>query len=88
MAKFTNKSIFTNLIRTMDFPQYTQEQFENRYNAWKIKGVMIQEAFPELSDNGREFIMTGATGDEWDHYMSPMEERDDVSRDRLNDWYE
>lgn len=52
----------------MQFPQYEQDEFEKRLIAWK-KGMLIQEAFPELSNNAREFILTGATQEEWDEYF-------------------
>lgn len=42
------------------------ERFIYAYNAWKIKGVMIQNAFPTLNASEREFIMTGTTDEEWD----------------------
>ena len=53
----------------MSFPQYEQDEFEQRMLAWKNKGLLIQEAFPEISENAREFILTGVTADEWDEYM-------------------
>lgn len=68
-ATLTKKSAFTGKTRTMSFPQYEQDEFEQRMLAWKNKGLLIQEAFPELSDNAREFILTGATDDEWDEYF-------------------
>ena len=67
-ATLTKKSAFSNKTRTMSFPQYEQDEFEQRMLAWK-KGMLIQDAFPELSDNAKEFILTGATADEWDEYM-------------------
>jgi len=54
----------------MEFPQYTPEEFEKRMIAWKSGNLLIQEAFKELSNNAREFIMTGATADEWDNELS------------------
>lgn len=46
-------------IRDLDI---TKEQF----NEW-MSGVSIQNAFPNLSPDDREFLMTGATKDEWDN---------------------
>jgi hypothetical protein len=53
----------------MEFDQYTQEEFEQRLHAWRVGKLMIQEAFAELSANGREFIKTGITHSEWDEYF-------------------
>jgi len=53
--------MFTGIERTLDL-DITQEQAE-AYN----KGAKIQDAFPHLSADDREFIMTGATADEWDN---------------------
>jgi len=44
-------------IREIDV---TREQVEN----WQ-GGMLIQEAMPNLSIDDREFLMTGATADEW-----------------------
>jgi hypothetical protein len=68
-AHYTNKSIFTGIVRTIEMPQYTPEEFENKFIIWKKSGILIQDAFPELSDYAREFIMTGMTPDEWNEYM-------------------
>lgn len=64
-ARFTNRSMFTGITRTIELPQYSQDEFDRRYTAWQQRRALIQEAFPELSDDAREFIMTGVTADEW-----------------------
>jgi hypothetical protein len=33
--------------------------------AWRTN-MLAQDAFPQLSEDDREFIMTGITPDEWD----------------------
>ena len=38
---------------------------------------LVQEAFPELSADQREFILSGATPEEWDSVMGEMGETDD-----------
>ena len=38
-------------------------------NAWK-GGTMIQNAMPNLTPDEREFLMTGATPDEWEKAFS------------------
>ena len=58
--KILRKSIFTGIecVRDIDV---TKEQLE----AWR-SGTLIQNAMPNLTADEREFIMTGATPDEWD----------------------
>ena len=33
---------------------------------WEEKRMCIQDAFPHLTSNDREFILTGMTEEEWD----------------------
>jgi len=58
--KITRKSILSGITRTLDIP-VTEDQMQ----AWR-GGVLIQRAMPNLSDDLREFIMSGITADEWD----------------------
>jgi hypothetical protein len=53
----------------MEFDLYDQDEFELRLLAWRRGDKLIQEAFPELSSDAREFIKTGVTPAEWDKYM-------------------
>ena len=54
------RSAFSGIVHEMDL-DITLEQIE-RYN----KGELIQNVFTNLSDDEREFLMTGITPDEWD----------------------
>jgi len=56
----TRRSPITREVRTLDLP-VTKEQIA----AWE-GGELIQKAMPHLSDDEREFIMTGITSEEWD----------------------
>ena len=38
-------------------------------NAWNNGYLLIQEAFPELSPEAREFIKNGITEEEWQKYI-------------------
>lgn len=38
------------------------------------RGVMVQHAFPLLSAEHREFILTGVTPEEWDAAFPPEED--------------
>jgi len=58
----------------MEFDVYGQDEFESRLLAWRRGEKLIQEAFPELSDNAREFIKSGITSEEWDKYMGADDE--------------
>lgn len=55
----TRRSMFTGKIHQVDLP-VTQEQID-RYN----NGVLLQNAFPDLTSEQREFIKTGVTPEEW-----------------------
>lgn len=52
--------MLTGIVRTFDIA-VTQEQL-NTY----AQGELAQNAFPNLSENDREFIMTGITAEEWE----------------------
>jgi hypothetical protein len=53
----------------MQFEAYDQDEFELRLLAWRRGDKLIQEAFPELSSDAREFIKSGITPEEWRKYM-------------------
>lgn len=57
----TRKSMLTGIERTFDIP-CTQEQLD----AWNTGQDLIQRIMPDLTENQREFIMTGCTPEEWD----------------------
>jgi len=58
--KVTKTSGFTGKEHTMDLP-ITPEELER----WR-SGALIQDVFPQLSADQREFLMTGVTKEEWD----------------------
>jgi len=57
----------------MEFDLYEQDEFESRYLAWQSGKCLIQEAFPELSDDALRFIQNGITEDEWIKYMGGVD---------------
>jgi len=59
--KITRVSSFTGIERTWDIP-VSQEQLDRWEN-----GELVQNAMPELTEDEREFIMTGATPEEWEN---------------------
>ena len=60
LVQFTRTSMLTGVERTFEF-----DINEKDYDSW-LKGELIQNAFPYLSADDREFIMTGITKEEWD----------------------
>lgn len=64
----------TDQWHTLLIEKYDQEDFERRYLAWSHGKLLIQEAFPDLSEGQREFIKTGITSAEWDKYMGSDDE--------------
>lgn len=57
--KIVKTSPFTGRQNTMDLP-ITSEQIERWQN-----GELIQNAFPNLTPDEREFLMTGITPEDW-----------------------
>lgn len=45
--------------------------------AWQ-DGTLIQDAMPHLSADDREFLMTGATPEEWEQAFGPETDEDDA----------
>ena len=55
-------SVISGQVNMMSLP-ITVDQLENYY----LKGMLLQDAFPNLSPSQREFIKTGITSREWDN---------------------
>ena len=70
VMQITRRSTFTGIERTLDLP-ITEEQWA----LWMSNNPPpIQFCFPNLTDDQREFILTGATAEEWDVFMKSEEE--------------
>lgn len=54
------KSLFTGAVNTMTLPITERE-----WNSWQ-SGQHIQHAMPHLTPDQREFLLSGATPEEWD----------------------
>ena len=67
----TRTSMMSNKQRTMEL-----DITEKQLHAWQNEGVLIQDAFPNLTPAEREFLMTGMTDEEWNE-LFPSEEDDD-----------
>jgi hypothetical protein len=60
----TRRSPFTQKVNRMEIP-LSHSEFEKRAILWQ-SGMLIQDAFPMLSTDEREFIKTGITPEEWE----------------------
>ena len=60
--RVSRRSVFTKEMNSMVLP-VSQERIE----IWAAGGgALIQDAFPELNADQREFLMSGATPEEWE----------------------
>lgn len=69
MTLFTRTSQLSGETRSMEIP-ITNEDWE----AYKNSNKLIQDAFPDLSSDQREFLMTGITPEEWDAAFKDLDE--------------
>ena len=49
------------------------------------QGALIQDAFPNLTKNEREFIMTGMTSEEWEELFGKPEEHEENTNTKQED---
>jgi len=64
----TKKCLFNGVESTEDLP-ITQEQLDR----WQ-KGEMVQNVFPHLNADQREFLMTGIPIGSWSELVGPEDE--------------
>lgn len=62
----TKKSPLSGQINTRDL-NITQDQLDKFF-----QGEKVQHAFPHLSSDDREFILTGITPEEWDQTFKDL----------------
>ena len=77
--KITRTSIFTGITRTKNL-RITPDQMER----WQ-SGTLIQNAFPNLSADDREFLMTGATREEWDKAFEDVQDEEETWLDHMKE---
>ena len=65
MIKVTRQSILTRKMNTMELP-ILQEHLD-MYDT--IGGLLVQNVFPNLSADQREFLINGVTPDEWNKHI-------------------
>jgi len=65
----TRKSVLTQREHTLHVPKLTEEKLPFLSESLRdLHDLLIQDAFPELSPDEREFILTGITSEEWKHF--------------------
>lgn len=60
----TRKSELSGVVRTVDL-DVTQEQLDEMAKPPQLRRL-LQDIFPQLSVENREFVKTGITAEEWD----------------------
>lgn len=78
--KITAVCQFNGRVYTMDFPNMTETQFRISKKMWD-EGALIQEAFPYLNADQREFLMTGTPPELWTAMFSDHDAREDYDAD-------
>ena len=69
--KMTKTDPFTGKANTIELPLTMKD-----YLTWRDSDVMIQNAFPHLTDDQREFIMTGIMPDSWEEIFKGQTDED------------
>lgn len=63
MVSIERRCPFTGAFNTLEIP-LTERQFNDGMLMWE-SGLYIQQAFPTLAPEFREFLMTGITPQKW-----------------------
>jgi len=71
MFVLERRSPISRTINAMELP-IDADTFASCESAWKA-GMYIQDAFPMLNANQREFVKTGITPAEWEKMFGPDE---------------
>lgn len=61
---FTRDSVEISRVCSVTKEKYTVIVPNSRYQEWRT-GALIQNVFPELSSDEREFLISGTTPAEW-----------------------
>lgn len=68
---YINKSKLTGKMHNMEL-NITEKEFKACFTKW-MRGTLIQDAFPMLNAEEREFVMNGITPQEWDEMFGKAE---------------
>lgn len=70
--RITRVSDWSGIERTMDLDVTAAQMFAY------TSGELVQRAFPQLSDDEREFLLTGMNHEEWEEMIAEMEASEDM----------
>ena len=65
MIQVTRQSVLTRQMNTMELP-ISQEHLDI-YDT--VGDILVQDAFPNLDKEQREFLISGITPDEWNKHL-------------------
>jgi len=65
MIQVTRQSVITRQMNTMELP-ISQEHLDI-YDT--VGDILVQDAFPNLDKEQREFLISGITPDEWNKHL-------------------
>ena len=68
------KSSLTGKPATMQMEVPSLAKFQEDYADWDLGGKLVQNAFPYLNAEQREFLMTGITPEEWEQLFGHDDE--------------
>lgn len=71
MIELERKSIISGKVSKRVLP-ITSDEWAQGWER-RAKGHLIQDCFPQLSPEDREFVKTGITPEEWDAYFKDDE---------------
>lgn len=66
MARVTRTSILTGRTRTLELKRYDQDEFERLMHSVEKGDVPFEDAFPDISQEAKDFIVYGTTKAEWE----------------------
>lgn len=64
MITISRRSPFSGKVNTMTIP-LSEDEYAKGLHDIGANGMLIQVAFPTLTPDQREFLLTGITPDEW-----------------------
>lgn len=79
--RVTKRSPFTGNLNSMEIPLSCNEYLD-AHHKWE-NGMLIQDAFPSLTVDQREFIRVGITPEEWDNIHGEPKSSSDESFHRF-----
>ena len=74
-VRVTRTSLFTQRRNTMTLP-VLKPLFDDAFAAWQ-RGALVQDCFPALTADEREFLISGSTPEEWAEAFPPEPEEED-----------